>query len=72
MNPGQTLLILIAVYATLGLAFAIPFLIKGAHTLQPNATIPTRVKLLLALGAIAVWPALLIAWARATHRKTAT
>ncbi|MGP1345936.1 MAG: hypothetical protein ACTS3F_04605 [Phycisphaerales bacterium] len=53
-------LALIALYALLGVAYAIPFTLRIAPRRDPvAATAPLRVRLLFIPGAIALWPFLL-------------
>lgn len=55
----QVLVVAVGVYAAVGVLFAVWFVLRGAGRLDPVArSAPLRVRLLLAPGAIAVWPAL--------------
>ncbi len=61
------LLVGLAVYAVLGMAFAVPFLCRGIQAIDP-ATVrsPKHVRLLLLPGVVVVWPVLLRRWATLT------
>jgi hypothetical protein len=59
------LLTAIAAYLLLGVAFAIPFAIKGAAAIDPVARHATwGFRLLVIPAAAALWPLLLLRWAR--------
>lgn len=59
------LLTALAAYLLVGLAFAIPFAIKGAAAIDPVAGHATRgFRILVIPGAAALWPLLLLRWAR--------
>ncbi len=66
MHTMETVLLAFAVYATIGLMFAIAFVIRGAAHIDAAAqSAPLRVRLAFAPGALALWPVLGIKWARA-------
>lgn len=52
-------------YAGFGLGFALPFVLRGAARLDPDAVEGTwGFKLLILPGAAALWPYLLVRWLR--------
>jgi hypothetical protein len=60
-----TLLTALAAYLFLGVVFAIPFAIKGAATIDPVARHATwGFRILVIPAAAALWPLLLLRWAR--------
>ena len=60
------LLSALGAYLLLGLAFAIPFAIRGAGALDPAAAhAPLAFRALIVPGAAALWPLLLVNWLRA-------
>jgi hypothetical protein len=65
-----TLLTALAAYLVLGVAFAVPFAIKGAAAIDPVARHATwGFRILVIPAAAALWPLLLLRWARSpgTH-----
>lgn len=67
-NPAAILLLVVAAYAVVGIVFGVAFVAKGARVLDPAASAtPLRVRALFLPGAVAMWPALLIKWARANR-----
>jgi hypothetical protein len=64
-GAANTIVMLGVVYAALGLAFAIPFVLRGAARIDPDAEHGTwGFKLLILPGAAAFWPLLLVRWLR--------
>lgn len=62
----------VAVYAALGVLFAVPFVLRGAGRLDPLARTGTwGFRLAILPGAIAFWLPLAIRWARAEHEPPA-
>ncbi len=67
MHPVQVLLIVIGVYALLGVAFAAAFLTRGVARMDPAVAGSKRsIRVLLAPGVVALWPVLASKWARRT------
>lgn len=53
-------------YALLGVVFAVPFVLKGAARLDPDAVEGTwGFRVLIFPGTAALWPLLLVRWLRA-------
>jgi hypothetical protein len=53
----------IALYALIGLAFAVPFVIVGAGRVDPVAKgAPLTFRLAILPGSAALWPLLLVKW----------
>lgn len=70
----QTLLIVLAIYGTIGCIAAVPFVLVGARRLDPAAAAtPFRVRAILLPGAAALWPVLAVRWLQAssTNRTSA-
>lgn len=66
----ETLLLGLALYGAIGVAFAVPFLWWGASRIDPAAargTVPFRV--LILPGVVAFWPFLLLRWLRAPSEE---
>lgn len=58
-------LILIGIYLSCGLLFALPFAIWGANRIDPHAKHGSwGFRLLIIPGACALWPVLLLRWQR--------
>lgn len=56
---------IIALYAAIGVAFAVVFLWAGLRRLDPVAADgPFRFKLLIAPGIAVLWPAMMLLWVR--------
>lgn len=63
---AETLVALLLGYAALGLLFAVPFALRGAARIDPDATHGTwGFRLLILPGAAALWPLLALRWMRA-------
>ena len=61
----------LAAYLLLGLAFAIPFAIKGAAAIDPVARHATwGFRLFVIPGAAALWPLLLLRWIRSPEAQS--
>ena len=63
----ETLLSALLLYGVLGVAFALPFVWRGASRIDPAAargTLPFRI--LIVPGVVALWPILLRRWWRAS------
>ncbi|MBK8979927.1 MAG: hypothetical protein IPM29_28855 [Planctomycetes bacterium] len=61
----ETLLLAVAVYLALGLAFAVPFVIAGAARIDPAARAATvGFRLAIVAGVAVFWPLLLRRWLR--------
>lgn len=68
-HPVAWFVMLVGVYALLGIVFAVAFVLRGAGRIDPVATeAPLRVRLLLGAGAVALWPVLLYKWLGARGR----
>ena len=66
MPIAETLLNVLAIYAALGVAFAIAFIVRGLTLVDPvarGASVALRLHILP--GAAACWPILLVKWIRA-------
>ena len=62
----EIILIIVAVYLLLGIAFAIPFLLKGLTKVDEGAHGGTLgFKIIIVPGIIVFWPTLLKKWMRA-------
>lgn len=62
---AETVVGIIALYAAIGVAFAVVFLGVGLRRIDPIAADgPFRFKLLIAPGIAALWPAMILLWAR--------
>lgn len=62
-------LLVMAGYAALGLAFALPFLVFGVSRVDPGARgAPPAFRLLILPGVVALWPVLLRLWIRPRGR----
>lgn len=62
---AQTLVTALAVYAAVGLVFAVPFVLVGAGRVDPSARGGTwGFRLVILPGAAALWPLLLARWLR--------
>lgn len=80
VETAKTVVVLLASYTGLGLAFAVPFVLRGAGRLDPDAERGSwGFKLLILPGAAALWPLLLARWLRGSglpeenspHRRAA-
>ena len=83
MTPSwaELLVGLMTVYAVAGVAFAVPFAIRGVTRIDPlGAGSPWSFRLLIVPGTIVFWPLLLLRWAAGSiappvetnaHRKRA-
>ena len=57
------LLILFAVYGSLGLVFALPFVFVGVSRVDPAAgRSPWGFRLLILPGVVGLWPVMLVKW----------
>ena len=55
-------------YLALGIAFGIPFIIRGVDRVDPSMRIsPVRMRILILPGVAALWPLLLVKWIRASR-----
>lgn len=69
MNIVSFLLLLVAVYLTLGLVFAVPFVIKGINKIDEGAHGSTwGFRILIIPGTIVFWPLLLRRWLRVLNK----
>jgi hypothetical protein len=69
MNPVSLISCGLAVYAAIGLAVGIAFVIAGAGRVLPGSTSFTPgARLLILPGAAALWPYVLIRWRKALAR----
>ena len=69
------------IYAAIGIVFAIPFVLRGAGRIDPNAVHGSRgFRVLIFPGSVALWPLLALRWLRSdgtppeehnTHRAAA-
>jgi hypothetical protein len=60
---AQTILIIVAAYAVVGVLFAVPFVAFGAGRIDPAArSTPLGFRLLILPGAAALWPLMLRRW----------
>lgn len=65
---AATFLILIGIYLSVGLVFAIGFVCFGAGRVDPHAKAGTwGFRLFIIPGAAALWPLLLSRWVRGVH-----
>ena len=72
MSVVELLLLGVACYAIVGIVFAVAFVLRGVRAIDAVAAgAPWRVRALFAPGAAALWPALLVKWARAPKRAPA-
>lgn len=63
---ADALVIALAVYGVAGVAFAVPFALKGAGTIDPAAKGGTwGFRALTFPGVVALWPFMLVKWRRA-------
>ncbi|MBI4718530.1 MAG: hypothetical protein HY763_12045 [Planctomycetes bacterium] len=63
MVVAEAVVILLAVYALLGLLFAVAFVTCGVQRLDPAARpAPWGFRLLILPGSAALWPLLLLRW----------
>jgi len=54
-------------WAAAGLVFAVPFVLRGAARIDPDAARGTwGFRVLILPGCVALWPLLLVRWARAS------
>jgi hypothetical protein len=68
MTLPQLLITAAAVYAGIGAAFAMAFILRGAATIDPVAShAGWGFRLLILPGSVALWPLLLFKW-RGAHR----
>lgn len=68
MSPVPALLLLLAAYATCGLAFAVPFAASWAGRIDPAArAAPAAFRAAIVPGAAAMWPVLLLKRVRAAR-----
>lgn len=69
---AEPLAFALQLYAVVGAIFAVPFAWRGAGALDPAARMGSwGFRLLILPGAAALWPVLLVLWARASGlRKT--
>ena len=69
---AEPLAFVLQLYAAVGALFAVPFAWRGAGALDPAARMGSwGFRLLILPGAAALWPVLLVLWARASGpRKT--
>lgn len=69
---AEPLAFAVQLYAAVGVLFAVPFAWRGAEALDPAARMGSwGFRLLILPGAAALWPVLLVLWARASGpRKT--
>lgn len=66
MSVAWVILLTVATYAVLGLAFAVAFVTRGVARVDPTAAnAPWRFRLIIAPGVVALWPWLLRRWTRA-------
>lgn len=67
---AQVILAVVALYAALGIAFAVAFVASGARRIDPAAAQGTRgFRALLLPGAALLWPALLRKWCAAARGR---
>lgn len=65
---AQALVWVLTSYALVGLAFAIPFVLRGAARLDAHAAgAPWGFRLLILPGALALWPLLALRWRAASR-----
>jgi len=65
---AAAILILLGIYVTCGLAFAVPFALVGVRRVDPHAAGGSwGFRLLILPGAMAFWPLLLLRWSRGIH-----
>lgn len=63
MNPAEIILLALASYLALGVAFAACFVAFGLHRVDPAAThAPLGVRLIIFPGVVALWPWLALRW----------
>ena len=66
MSVLSVALIITGVYLALGVAFSIPFVIKGAGAIDDNARGGSwGFRIMILPGSAALWPVLLMRWRRA-------
>lgn len=69
MHPVAVVLLVLAVYLGLGVAFAVAFVARGVATVDPAARGGTiGFRLLIIPGSAALWPLLARRWLRARRR----
>jgi hypothetical protein len=70
MNAAEVLILVIAIYATVGVLFAAAFVTCGVARIDPAAhNAPIGFRLLILPAAAALWPYLLRRWAKAPHAE---
>lgn len=69
MNIANFIVLGLATYATVGMLFAIAFVVKGVGSIDATAAhAPLGFRLIILPGAAALWPLLLRRWLRARDR----
>ena len=67
----EIILLIIAIYLSLGLVFVIPFLAKGLTKVDKSAKGGTiGFKIIIIPGVIVFWPVLLRKWMKAIHKTS--
>jgi hypothetical protein len=78
---ASLLTIALGLYVLVGLLFAVPFVLRGVHRIDPVARESTLgFRLIILPGAVALWPLLAVRWSRSqgppretnAHRRTAS
>ncbi len=70
MSTGELIVTLLGAYFAIGVVFALAFVTVGLARVDPNAVgAKTIVRLLLIPGAMALWPLMLVHWARGGIRE---
>lgn len=68
---AQIFLLILAVYLSLGIAFAVLFAASGYKKIDKlAATAPLRIRILWMPAAVALWPLLAMIWARSGSDTT--
>ena len=71
LTMAQLFLLFLAVYLSLGLAFALLFALNGYKKIDKlAATAPLRIRILWMPAAIALWPLLTMIWSRSGANTT--
>jgi len=66
----ETGLALLGIYLLLGVVFSVPFLLRGAARIDPDAAEGSvGFKMLVLPGVVALWPLLIGPWRRSSQRS---
>lgn len=69
-HVAEALVIALGIYLAAGIAFAVPFALRGAGTIDPAAKGGTRgFRVLIFPGVVALWPFMLVKWRRGAGER---